>query len=184
MQRIGSEVMRGLLKDGMFDLTVAFLSVGLTPSYTQETRGRLGGSLLLDVNLPGGGAIRFNNFYNRTDRDAIRYQRNYPTSGNVNYSIRDSEREINSINNSLAGEHFLGKLKVNWGASHAMSLGKMPYSHEMNFQEGGAEGAGVANIPVEDLKGPGELLIPYAYNNFQAAFLNTAFFRKQRKQRS
>ncbi len=90
------------------------------------------------MNLPNGGTIRLNNFYNRTDRDAIQYDRNYPVTGNVTYSILDSEREIHTINNALSGEHFLGKFKINWGGSHALSLGKMPYSHEMNFVEGGA----------------------------------------------
>lgn len=148
----------------------------LTPSYTQERRSRTGGSLLLDVNLSNGGAIRFNNFYNRTDRDAIQYDRNYPVTGNVTYGILDSEREIHTINNALSGEHFLGKFKINWGGSHALSLGKMPYSHEMNFVEGGAVDAGMDNVPVEDAKGPGELLIPYAFNNWEQSYLNTAFF--------
>ena len=121
-----------------------FRIASLTPSYTQEIRKRTGGSLLLDLNLPKGGVIRLNNFYNRTDRDALYFDRNYPVASNVDYTIIDSEREIHTINNSLAGEHFLGKIKVNWGGSHAVSLGKVPYRHEMNFQEGGAVGAGNA----------------------------------------
>ncbi len=32
------------------------------------------------------------------------------------------------------------------------------------------------NVPAEDQKGPGELLIPYAFNNWPLAYLNTAFF--------
>ncbi len=46
----------------------------LTTIYTQERRSRTGGSLLLDVNLSNGGVIRLNNFYFRTDRDAIQYR--------------------------------------------------------------------------------------------------------------
>ena len=57
-----------------------------------------------------------------------------------------------------------------------MSLGKMPYSHEMNFVEGGAIDAGMDNVPIEDQKGPGELLIPWAFNNWEQSYLNTAFF--------
>jgi TonB-dependent receptor len=148
----------------------------LTTIYTDERRSRTGGSLLLDMNLSNGGTIRLNNFYYRTDRDAIQYDRNYPIGSNVTYGILDSERELHTINNALSGEHFLGKFKLNWGASHALSLGKMPYSHEMNFVEGGGAGAGMDNVPPEDSKGPGELLIPYAFNNWPQSYLNTAFF--------
>ena len=148
----------------------------LTPSYTNERRTRTGGSLLLDLNLANGGTIRFNNFYNRTDRDGIAYDRNYPVNGNVAYSITDTERDLHTLNNALSGEHFLGKFKLNWGVSHALSLGRQPYMHQMNFQEGGAVETGMDNVPIEDQKGPGELLIQYAFNNWPLAYLNTAFF--------
>jgi TonB-dependent receptor len=128
------------------------------------------------VNLSNSGVIRLNNFYYRTDRDAIQFDRNYPLTGYVTYGILDSERELHTIINSLAGEHYLGKIKVNWGGSHALSLGKMPYSHEMNFVEGGPVNTGMDGVLTEDLKGPGELLIPYAINNWRRAYLNTAFF--------
>jgi TonB-dependent receptor len=149
----------------------------LTPSFNSETRKRLGGNLLLDFQLPSGGVIRFNNFYNKTDRDLIRYQRDYPVEGSVNYNILNSEREVHSINNSLSGDHIVEKIKINWGASHSVSIGKMPFYHEMNFLEGGAQGTGMGNVRPEDLKGPGQLLIPYAYNNFALAYLDRAYFQ-------
>jgi TonB-dependent receptor len=148
----------------------------LTPSFSSERRKRFGGNLLLDIDLPAGGFIRLNNFFNKTNRDLIRFQRDYPVEGSVNYNILDTEREIQSISNSLSGEHYAGRIKINWGASHALSMGKMPFSHEMLFQEGGAQGTGMANVRPEDLKGPGELLIPYAYNNFASAYLDRAYF--------
>lgn len=148
----------------------------LTTYYTDERRSRTGGSLLLDVDLSNGGVFRLNNFYYRTDRDAIQYDRNYPVTGNVTYGILDSERELHTINNALSGEHFLGKFKINWGVSHALSIGKTPYSHEMNFVEGGGGDAGMDNVPAEDQKGPGELLIPYAFNNWPQSYLNTTYF--------
>jgi len=148
----------------------------LIPSYTNETRRRFGGNLLLDYKLPAGGVIRFNNFYNKTNRDLIRNERDYPLAGSVNYGITDSEREIQSINNSLSGEHSVGLFKINWGASHALSKGTTPYSHDINFVEGGAQGSGMRNVAPTDRKGPGELLIPYAYNNFASAYLDRAFY--------
>jgi outer membrane receptor protein involved in Fe transport len=148
----------------------------LTAVYTDERRIRTGGSLLLDVILMNGCTIRLNNFFNKTDRDDIKYSRNYPVNGNVNYSITDTERDIYTINNALSGELFLGKIILNWGASHALSLGRMPYMHTMEFSEGGSFGAGMMPIPREAMKGPGELLIPYAYNNFDTAYLSEAIF--------
>ena len=155
---------------------------GLTPSYIDERRTRTGASLLLDVELKKGGVIRFNNFFSRTDRDALRYSRSYPTGSSVGYTIVDSEREIRTYNNSLAGEHFIEKVKVHWDLSHAMSFGELPYQHEMNFTEGGSVGAGMQNIPEELLKGPAEALIPFAYNNFDAAYLRTAFFQTSKNE--
>ena len=145
--------------------------------YRDETRRRTGGSLLLDINTPEGGVIRINNFYNRTDRDAISYGRDYPISGNVLYTIRDTERYLQSLNNSVTGENYLGKLKISWGGSHALSIGNTSYDHEMTFWEGGGIANGMMNIPPEFLKGPGESLIPFAYNNFETAYLRHAYFR-------
>lgn len=148
----------------------------LTLSYTDETRKRIGGNVLLDINTPDNGTIRFNNFYNRTDRDGVYYSRNYTTTSSVSYQIRDTERDIQSLNNALSGENYLGKLKINWGASHALTIGEKPYDHQMLFVEGGASGAGMQNLPSEVLKGPGDLLVPYAYNNFELAYLDRAYF--------
>jgi TonB-dependent receptor len=156
-----------------------YVITSLTNIYTNEERKRTGGSLLLDFNTPDGGTIRFNNFYNRTDRDAVTYSRNYSTSPNVHYDIRDTERDIQTLNNALSGENFLGKIKINWGGSHALTIGNKGYDHRMNFEEGGAYETGMQTITQENdyiLNGPGELLIPLAYNNFRMAYLNRAYF--------
>jgi TonB-dependent receptor len=148
---------------------------GLNLSFTDEKRKRVGGSLLFDINTSDNGTIRFNNFYNRTDRNAVYYSRDYAVGGTVNYQIRDTEHAIETINNSLSGENYLGKLKVNWGASHALTIGNKPYDHQMLFTEGGSTGTGMKDIPSSAMKGPGELLIPYAYNNFRMGYLDRAY---------
>lgn len=155
----------------------SYVITALNPSYIDETRTRTGANLLLDIKTPDGGAIRLNNFWNRTDRDAVNYNRDYPVNGNVSYGIRDTEREIHSLNNSLAGENFLGNININWGISHALTIGKTLYDHDMTFQEGGAAGSGMMNVPQEDQKGPGEILMDYAYNNWPLAYINRAFWR-------
>ncbi len=158
------------------DGSTTYQITDLTTLFTNEIRKRTGGSLLFDLSTGDGGTIRFNNFYNRTDRDAVNYSRNYTTDGSVSYKIQDTERDIQTINNALSGENYLGKFKINWGGSYALTVGEKAYDHSMEFTEGGASGTGMQNIPQDLLKGPGELLIPYAYNNFEQAYLIRAYF--------
>lgn len=146
-------------------------------TYSDESRKRLGGSLLLDISTPDQGTIRFNNFYNRTDRDAVVYSRSYIVSTqDVNYKIQDSERDIQTINNSLSGENFLKKIKITWGGAHALSIGNTGYDHSLQFYEGGTTTTGIKNYPKDILNGPGELVIPYGHDNFREAFLYLAYF--------
>lgn len=146
-------------------------------NYVDETRGRLGGNLLLDYDTGDGGTIRFNNFYTQTSRDRITSSRDYPVTGDVNYNISDTETINSTLNNSLSGENFLGNgIEITWNLSHAQSVGRSPYDYSMNFQEGGAPETGMRNVPNELLDGPGQALIPLAYNNFRQAFLYGARF--------
>jgi TonB-dependent receptor len=147
----------------------------LTTAYTKEIRTRVGGSLLMDFELKNGGALRFNNFFNSTGRDAVYYYRTYPTTETVTYSILDTERKIHTLNNALSGEHFVEKFKVNWGVSHALSVGETPYYHQLTFSEGGSFESGMMAPDEDDLHGPGDLLVPLAYNNFSAAYLSGAY---------
>lgn len=148
----------------------------LSLSYRNEIRTRRGGSVLLDFESRDGGTIRFNNFFNQTGRDNHTFSRNYPVLGDVTYQITDREQITGTINNSLSGEHFFQKFTLTWGASHALSVGEQPYEHNLRFVEGGAPGTGMMNIPEEILQQQGEALIPFAYNNFESAFLNRGSF--------
>lgn len=49
--------------------------------FTDEIRKRDGFSLLLDINTPDEGSIRFNNVFGRTKRDYFWYSRDYPSNG-------------------------------------------------------------------------------------------------------
>ncbi|MEL7163508.1 MAG: hypothetical protein AAFN92_22310, partial [Bacteroidota bacterium] len=152
--------------DSSFQLT------GLGLNYNDEIRGRLGGNLLIDFPTGDGGTIRFNNFFNQTSRDRTNNSRNYPTTGSVSYSISDQERVLNTLNNALSGENFIGPLEITWGLSHALTQGDEPNTLNMSFEEGGSEGAGMRDTPNELLDGPSEELIPLAYNNYRDAFLS------------
>ncbi len=155
----------------------------ITLEFTDEVRTRNGGSLLLDFNTPDGGNIKFNNVYNSTDRDYILHSRDYPagggTGGAVTYTFRDREQRIQTFNSSLTGSNNLFDLTETWGLSFAQSTADYLYDYELDFLE--PSNLGVSGMKVTpQLKSNPELLIPYAYNNFNAASLYSAYYRGQR----
>jgi TonB-dependent receptor len=154
--------------------------------FTDEIRKRKGASVLLDVNTPDEGTITFNNIFSETDRSYLVSTRNYPfgSSLRVNYSARDREQELRTFTSSLQGKNFLGSLTVAWGLSFAQSNGEFPYDYTIDFIEpsildNGVVVAGMrSNVP--SLRDHPEQLIPYALNNFQAAYVNNAYFRTEK----
>jgi TonB-dependent receptor len=156
-----------------------------TLSYTDEKRKRRGVSLLLDFDTKDKGTIRFNNFYSHSDRDFVNYSRYYGIkTSDVSYNIEDKERDIETFNNSISGENYIKKLKIKWGASHALTIGNTPFDHIMEFYEGGTTNTGidVNSIPDQEYydiirTGPGSRITPYAFNNYSLSTLKTAYFK-------
>lgn len=157
--------------------TTGFLYDGLTLSYTDETRKRSGIGLLLDFDTPDDGSIKFNNLFSHTQRNYIQYTRDYPIGADVFYSARDREQNINTFSGSLRGDNTLLDMSLVWGGSYAESKLDNPYDYRMWFREQSiTDTAGMANPPPSAQRGPPELLIPYAYNNFARSTLDTADF--------
>ncbi len=157
-----------------------------TLQYKDEIRKRGGFSLLLDVNTPDSGSIKVTNVFNSTKRDYITYSRNYPTgTADLLYTARDREQEIKTFNSSLRGENHFFDVDASWGISFAQSLSEDPYDFSLDFMEpSSSDSTGIIskmkNVPQSVRKGPPELLIPYACNNFQKAFLNWGYYRFQK----
>lgn len=158
-------------------------------NYTDEIRKRQGFSALLDINTPDGGTIRINNIYNKTNRDFIDYQRNYPLTGDndLEYSARDREQKISTFNSLIRGENYFWGLKSEWSASYARSESDYPFDFEITFlepsewdSENEVAVSGMGRIDPQYRKGPPEKIISYAVNNFEKAYLNTAFFRDEK----
>jgi len=153
--------------------------------FTDEIRKRYGGSLLFDYATSDGGSIKFNTNYSRTDRSYLFSTRNYPfgTGLRVSYSARDREQEIATLNSSLQGQNYIWDLTLTWGASFAQSKGEFPYDYAIDFIEPSIVDNGVTvagMLPgMPSLKSSPQSLIPYAVNNFQAAYLNNAYYRSQ-----
>lgn len=151
--------------------------------FTDEIRKRNGASLLLDVNTPDGGSVKFNTIYSKTDRSYLFSTRNYPFGSGlrVSYSARDREEEINTFSSSIQGSNYLTGFGLTWGLSFAQSKTGFPYDYTIDFTEpsilqGGTPVAGMRS-GMPSLKSNPEGLIPYALNNFQAAYLNNAYYR-------
>ena len=153
---------------------------GLTVQYDDETRKRVGGNLNLDFNTPDGGNIKLINLYSKTSREQFITSRDYPYGGTVSYLGEAIDRELYTINNSLIGENHIGALKISWALAHAYTKNETPFDHTMRFYENKSTTTGMANIDDSHVrKLPGKNLIPYAFNAFDKATLDRAFFHTE-----
>jgi TonB-dependent receptor len=156
--------------------------------FNNEIRTRNGVGVFLDVNTPDKGSIRFNTIYSKTKRDFLYSRRNYPygTGVLVTYADEDRVQEIGTFNSSLHGNNYLLGLNVIWGGSFAQSTAEDPYDYYIDFQEsslldpvtGQVISGMMSNTP--SIKDHPETLIPYALNNFGAAYLNNAYYQYQK----
>lgn len=164
--------------DQTVDANTSYAINDFTLTFTDEMRKRNGLTLLLDINTPDSGSIRLSNMYSGTNRDFISSNRDYPTAGTPFYVERYQQQDINTFNSALNGENYLLGLEVNWGASFAQSKSSNPFDYEMDFTEPAVDSSGMFNPP-SSLKSNPELLIPFAWNNFRAAYCTTAYNRTE-----
>jgi TonB-dependent receptor len=156
-----------------------------TLQYVDETRKRGGGSVILDINTPDNGSIKISNIYNKTTRDFITYNRNYPTDASLGplYFIRDQQQEISNFNSSINGKNHLFGMTADWGVSFSQSKSDFPYDYYTDFVEppgtlNGVITSGMYNFPANP-KGPLSLYIQNAVNNFTAAYMVWSYYRQE-----
>lgn len=92
---------------------------------------RLGGALVLDLNLPST-TITSTNFFSRINREETRYQNAYNFTENsftLNYSDTP-ESNLTVLTNSLQIEHRWKRLKVHSAFSHSYSENLLPFRIE------------------------------------------------------
>ena len=154
----------------------------LAVQYTNEIRKRGGVGLLLDFNTPDSGSIRVNNLFSQTNRNFINYNRNYPINGDpVNYKAWDREQAVKTFSSSIRGDNLLFDMNVTWGLSFAESKTDYPYDYRLVFTEPSiVDSAGMRPVPEAVRTMSPENFIPYAYNNFAKAQLDSAFFHKEK----
>ncbi|MFA6440387.1 MAG: carboxypeptidase-like regulatory domain-containing protein, partial [Bacteriovoracaceae bacterium] len=145
-----------------------------SPLYTNEIRKRNGGSIILDFDTPDEGHILLNSVVNHTSRNYLTSYRTYPQSGQVIYDYRDKETEITTFNSFLHGENNVVGMKIHWNVAFTQAKSSDPFDYELNFTESSDTTAGMKNVPPEYLKGPVDRWAQYAWNNFQAAYIDHA----------
>lgn len=175
--------------DISYDRTVlnqtSYFIDNFTLSFTDEVRKRNGINVILDLNTPDDGSIKFNNSFSSTKRSYLIHDRDYPNGGGetqylggVTYTFRDREQEIETFSSALTGNNNLLGIKWNWGLSFAQSTSEFPYDYQIDFSEASDAGISGMKSPPQ-IKDRPEQLISYAYNNFRAATLAGAFYRAQ-----
>ena len=100
-----------------------------------ETRGRVGGNLILDYNV-GNGFLMFSSFLSNTTRDVLERSRSLSianVSGDLR--IRETERSLQSYVNTLRGEHQFFTMETDWSLSFSYSRNERPFDHWIRFNE-------------------------------------------------
>jgi len=135
--------------------------------HTFDTRNRYGFNIMLDYLVPGG-KILANNFLSRLDRDEIIRTRRFDMSGSnkMKYYLRDRQRQIDILTNSLGGEHDLSFMKFNWKVSRSASTTRYPFNSRFQFEEANA----FNTVKIPPIASP-EDLINNAYNRIENAYL-------------
>ena len=154
-------------REGEPHAPVEVASLGLVDLH--GTRQRYGGGVSLDWKL-SNGQLFFNNMYSRQNRDEVRYDRRYHLGNNrQEWRPRHIERNIYTLNSTLAGEHDLDWLRVDWRLNRSVTSNNTPYDHQAWFFEPSAlDRSGV------DLTAGGPELIPaIARNRTERAFLES-----------
>jgi len=156
-----------------------------TLQYVHEIRQRGGGSVIFDINTPDDGSIKISNIYNKTTRDFITYNRNYPSDLSLGplYFIRDQEQEISNFNSSINAKNHLFGITADWGVSFSQSKSDYPYDYYTDFVEptnvvNGVITSGMDAFP-QNPKGPLDSFIQNAKNNFTAAYMVWSYYRQE-----
>ena len=133
-------------------------------SITSETRERMGGSLMLDYEIPNG-TIYLSGFGSRLNRDQGQLRRRLAFIENrQDWHFQTREIEVDVFSLRLSGEHLipaLGNAEVEWRASRSTSNRSHPFDHNTDFHERSGFSSDL------DRRGPVEELASFAHNDFR-----------------
>lgn len=167
-------------RGGVEDWNIADFNI----QYTPEVRKRRGGKIILDANTPDNGVVKLAVDVNRTERQLSMLSRDYPVNAaEVGYHFTGQDINTDILALSLQGENHVSGFQVNWGLSFTQSSTDVPYNFNINWLEpgllnqSGQQISGMGIVPQSLRKGPYEALIPYAYNDFNAASIQYGYIR-------
>jgi TonB-dependent receptor len=144
--------------------------------FTDETRKRGGGQVILDLDTPDSGSVKLTGLYSGTQRNSMLYDRLYPAhTGTWDYTFRYTELGTYTASAALQGKNFLSGFEVDWNASYAHSKVNNPFDYQMIFTE--TPGA-IPGLPSAVKDHPELNVIPYAANNYVAAACSSATYFK------
>jgi len=141
---------------------------------TEETRDRIGGGLLFDLNIPNG-KIFFGNNGGRLNRDVYQLDRRFNLgSTRQEWNLRTQDIQVDVLTSSLSGEQLfpnLNSIKIEWQVSRNISTREIPFDHDVEFNENAGFTEGVDQLEsLTDIE-------PLAKNDFRETFLQRSDFR-------
>jgi len=99
-----------------------------------ETRKRSGLNLILDYDY-GNGYFMFSNFISQSKREIFQRQRTVREDNQGQLRIRETDRELFSMVNTIRGEHQVFGMDMDWSIAHSYSRSEMPFDHWIRFSE-------------------------------------------------
>ncbi|MBP3193860.1 TonB-dependent receptor [Natronogracilivirga saccharolytica] len=121
-----------------------------------NTRQRYSGGVSLDWEMENSHFF-FNNTYNYQNRDEITQQRRYSLDNNrQEWWPRHIEREIATLNSTLAGQHDWNVVQVDWRLNRSVTTNETPYDNQARFSESSAldrSGVNLQEMPTKELPG-------------------------------
>jgi TonB-dependent receptor len=139
----------------------------VTFEHTIDERNRYGFSMMLDYEISGGKIVS-NNFISRLDRDEVVRTRRFDMSGSnkMKYYMRERQRQIDIITNTIGGAHDFNVLKLDWKLLRSAASTRYPYNSRFEFEE--ANAFNVGNMP--PIRSPQDI-VGNAYNRVENAYL-------------
>ncbi|OYV87085.1 MAG: hypothetical protein B7Z63_02975, partial [Ignavibacteriae bacterium 37-53-5] len=151
-----------------------------TVAFTNETRKRSGGQMILDINTPDSGLVKVSGLYNSTQRRIGVDSRIYPAGASGatwDYIYRSTEVGMSTANASIQGKNFFSGFDLDWSASYAHSRVDNPFDYEMRFTE--TPGVLPGQSVPSGRDHPELNIIPFAANDYSAAACSSAVYYQQ-----
>ena len=102
----------------------------------KATRDRYSLNLVVDYHPDINHNIVYSSLWGRTDNDSQTMSHNYIVLEKSNVRSYDERiGELHTWSNSLAGEHLIGGMQLNWRGSYSTMLSKCPWYTHFEFRE-------------------------------------------------